>query len=99
MFDKIQELRLRPIVPDGIHGPHVFDDEEGKPLPLTDVANVDAARDDGYCVDDKKCDIELRFVSRDLFIICYIKKESLEPHCLIVSAACVFPEMCVLYSL
>lgn len=71
---------LRPVVAQSVNGPDVFDDEEGDPLPLVNVADVDASRDDGDSVDDKECNIKLRLVTRRLFVVGNVEQEFFEAH-------------------
>jgi len=47
-----------------VYRPCVFDDEEGNPLPLLYIDEVDTADRDRDRVDDEKGDVELHFVPR-----------------------------------
>ncbi len=69
----------------GVDGPCVFDDEEGNPLPLADVAEVDTTNKDGKRIDNKKYNIELSLVTRGFLVVGDVEEEFLEPHGAIIS--------------
>ncbi len=81
---KYRSPRLRPVVSHGVHGPCVFDYEKRYPMPLIDVAEIDAAEYYGDCVDDKKTDIEFDLVARDLFVVGHVEEKFPQaPHTLL----------------
>lgn len=59
----------------GVDCPDVFDDEEGNPLPLVNVADIDTANDDRKGIDYEEGDIKLRLMTRGFFVISYVEKE------------------------
>jgi hypothetical protein len=62
-------VKLRPIVPHGVDGPSIFDDEEGDPLPLVDVDEIPGAGNDGDGIDYEERGVEFKFVTRYFFVV------------------------------
>jgi len=68
-----------------VDGPRVFDDEEGNPLPLLYVDEVDAADRDRDRVDDEKGDVELHLMPRGGQIVGDVQKPIFGRHVAIVT--------------
>lgn len=71
-----------------VDSPHVLNNEERNPLPLADVADVNAAADDAYRIDYEERYVERFLVPGDVFVVRNVEQEGFEPHACIVQPAC-----------
>lgn len=67
-----------------VDSPHVLNNEERNPLPLADVADVNAAADDAYRIDYEERYVERFLVPGDVFVVRNVEQEAFEPHRAIV---------------
>jgi len=65
---------LGSVVAHCVDRPRIFDDEEGYPLPLLYIDEVDATDKDRDRVDDEKGDVELHLVPRGRQVVGDIQK-------------------------
>ena len=65
---------------DGVYCPRIFDNEEGYPLPLADVGNVDAPQKNSERVDDEKGNVETLFVTRNFLVVGDVEEPVLYVH-------------------